>query len=169
MPSEFAALARTFFDETLQDSPVLASQLGIDGFDDQLDDLSEAAFDDRRRRAAAWLDRFEQLSDAACASFDELLDRDLLRSHLRGRAILDDWQMWRRQPETYLNPALGGVFILFLHRLKSEPELMRGAQRGVIHKNAASRKVARLAQHVHGDRAQLVAQHVPFARAPAFA
>jgi len=127
MPSEFAALARTFFDETLQDSPVLASQLGIDGFDDQLDDLSEAAFDDRRRRMAAWLDRFEQLSDAACASFDELLDRDLLRSHLRGRAILDDWQMWRRQPETYLNPGLGGVFILFLHRLKSEPELVRAA------------------------------------------
>ncbi len=125
--SDFAELARTFFDEMLQDSPVLASQLGIDGFDDRLDDLSEAAFDDRRRRAAAWLDRFEQLSDAACASFDELLDRDLLRSHLRGRAILDDWQMWRRQPEMYLNPGLGGVFILFLHRLKSEPELVRAA------------------------------------------
>src|SRR2546421_5188384 len=125
--SEFADLARAFFDESLQDSPVLASQLGIDGFDDQLDDLSEAAFDDRRRRVAAWLDRFEQLSDAACASFDELLDRDLLRSHLRGRAILDDWQMWRRQPETYLNPGLGGGFILFLHRLQSQPQLGRAA------------------------------------------
>ena len=30
----------------------------------------------------------------------------------------------------------------------AEPELMRGAQRGVIHKNAASRKVARLAQRI---------------------
>jgi uncharacterized protein (DUF885 family) len=125
--SQFAELARAFFDETLQDSPVLASQLGIDGFDDRLDDLSESAFADRRRRAAAWLGRFGQLPDTACASFDELLDRDLIRSHLRGRAILDEWQMWRRQPETYLNPGLGGIFTLFLHRLKPEPDLVRAA------------------------------------------
>jgi uncharacterized protein (DUF885 family) len=127
MPSEFVDLARAFFEETLQDSPVLATQLGIDGFDDRLDDQSEEAFTDRRRRAAAWLDRFEQLPASACASFDEHLDRDLIRSHLRGRAILDDWQMWRRQPETYLNPGLTGVFNLFLHRLKPEPDLVRAA------------------------------------------
>ena len=125
--SEFADLARAFFDETLQDSPVLASQLGIEGFDDRLDDLSESAFADRRRRASAWLQRFDALPEAACASFDEQLDRDLIRSHLRGRAILDDWQMWRRQPETYVNPGLGGVFTLFLHRLKPEPDLVRAA------------------------------------------
>src|SRR5919201_1619345 len=123
--SEFAELAQAFFDETLQDSPVLASQLGIDGFDDRLDDLSEAAFADRRRRATAWLERFEQLPDAACASFDEFLDRYLIRSQLRGREILDDWQMWRRQPETYLNPGLAGVFTLFLHRLQPDAHLVR--------------------------------------------
>ena len=125
--SECATLARAFFDESLQDSPVLASQLGVDGYDDLLDDLSEAAFEDRRRRAAAWLTRFEQLSDDACASFDERIDRDLIRSNLRGRAILADWQMWRRQPETYVGPGLGGIFTLFLHRLKPEPDLVRAA------------------------------------------
>jgi len=125
--SECATLARAFFDESLQDSPVLASQLGVDGYDDLLDDLSEAAFEDRRRRAAAWLTRFEQLSDDACANFDERIDRDLIRSNLRGRAILADWQMWRRQPETYLGPGLGGIFTLFLHRLKPEPDLVRAA------------------------------------------
>src|SRR5579859_2802244 len=125
--SECAQLARAFFDEALQDSPVLASQLGADGYDDRLDDLSEAAFDNRRRRSAVWLTRFEQLGDDACASFDERIDRDLIRSVLRGRAILDDWLMWRRQPEVYLNPGLGGVFTLFLHRLKPEPELVRAA------------------------------------------
>jgi uncharacterized protein (DUF885 family) len=46
---------------------------------------------------------------------------------LRGRAVLDDWLMWRRQPETYLNPGLGGVFTLFLHRLRPEPELVKSA------------------------------------------
>jgi hypothetical protein len=100
--SEYAELARTFLDETFQDSPVLASQLGVDGFDTRLDDLSESAIEDRRRRSATWLDRFDHVDD--CETFDERLDRDLIRSILRGRAILDDWVMWRRQPEIYLNP-----------------------------------------------------------------
>jgi uncharacterized protein (DUF885 family) len=125
--SDFAALAQTFLDETFQDSPVFASQLGADGYDDRLDDLSEAAFADRSRRSAAWLDRFDRLDASACATFDEQLDRDLIRSTLRGRAILDDWQMWRRQPETYLGPGLGGIFTLFLHRLKPERELVYAA------------------------------------------
>src|SRR5438270_8004718 len=125
--SACADLARAFFEESLRDSPVFATQLGIDGFDDQLDDLSEAAFEDRSKRATAWLEKFEQLPDEACASFDERVDRDLIRSVLRGRAILDDWQMWRRQPEVYLNPGLAGIFSLFLHRLKPEPDLVKAA------------------------------------------
>src|SRR5438445_3083100 len=125
--SECAELLRTFLQETFDDSPVMASQLGVEGYDDRLDDLSEAAFEDHRRRSADWLRRFEQLSDAGCDSFDERLDRDLVRSNLRGRAILDDWLMWRRQPEVYLNPGLGGVFTLFLHRLRPESELARSA------------------------------------------
>lgn len=59
--SACAELGQAFLDETFQDSPVLASQLGVDGFDDRLDDLSEAAFEDRRRRSADWLRRFDQL------------------------------------------------------------------------------------------------------------
>lgn len=125
--SEFSALADQFLDEHWRDSPVSASQLGIEGFDDQLDDLGEFAFEERRRRSATWLERFDSLPEAACASFEERLDRDLIRSSLRGRAILDDWLMWRRQPDIYLNPCLGGVFNLFLHRLKPEPELVRAA------------------------------------------
>ena len=125
--SDFASLADSFLQEHWQDSPVSASQLGVEGFDDRLDDLSEAAFDDRRRRSAAWLERFNQLADSACTSFEERLDRDLICSQLRGRAILEDWLMWRRQPETYLNPGLSGVFNLFLHRLKPEPELVQAA------------------------------------------
>ncbi len=116
-------LARAFLDETFTESPVLASQLGVDGFDDQLDDLSESAIEQRRRRSQDWLRRFEELTDADCGSFDERIDRDLILSLLRGRAILDDWQMWRRQPDLYLGPGLGGVFTLLLHRLKPEPHI----------------------------------------------
>jgi uncharacterized protein (DUF885 family) len=125
--SECAALLQAFLQETFEHSPVLASQLGVDGYDDRLDDLSESAFEEDRQRSARWLQTFEQLDDSTCATFDERLDRDLVRSNLRGRAVLDDWLMWRRQPELYLNPGLGGVFTLFLHRLKPEPELVKSA------------------------------------------
>jgi uncharacterized protein (DUF885 family) len=118
-------LAETFLQETIAESPVFATQLGVDGFDDQLDDLSESAIERRRRRSAEWLHQFEQISDSDCASFDERIDRDLIRSLLRGRAVLDDWLMWRRQPDMYLSPGLSGVFLLLLHRLKPEPELAR--------------------------------------------
>src|SRR5215207_1512450 len=122
-----AELARAFLQETFEDSPVAASSLGIDGFDDRLDDLSEAAIEARRRRSAEWLQQFEALGDDTCASFDERIDRDVILSLLRGRAILDDWLMWRRQPEMYLSPALSGVFSLFLHRLKPEADLALAA------------------------------------------
>src|SRR5215207_86403 len=99
--SSCADLAHAFLHETIEDSPVMASQLGVDGFDDRLDDLSESAIESRRRRSAAWLQRFEALGDDACDSFDERIDRDVILSQLRGRAVLDDWLMWRRQPEMY--------------------------------------------------------------------
>jgi uncharacterized protein (DUF885 family) len=81
-----------------------------------------------------------------------------VRSNLRGRAVLDDWLMWRRQPELYLNPGLGGVFTLFLHRLKPEPELVRSA---VARLRAVPRALedgrrnlrAELAPRVYVDRA----------------
>jgi uncharacterized protein (DUF885 family) len=156
--SEFGDLAQAFLDETFQDSPVLASQLGVDGFDDRLDDLSESAFADRSRRSAGWLGKFDALDDSACASLDERLDRDLIRSTLRGRVILDDWLMWRRQPETYLGPGLGGIYTLFLHRLKPEAELVNSAIarlraiRGVLEDGRHNLK-AELTPRLYVDRA----------------
>src|SRR3712207_2870157 len=153
-----AELIRAFFDETIADSPVLASQLGIDGFDDQLDDLSEAAIEDRRRRSAAWLQRLQAVADEQCATPDDRVDRDLVVSLLRGRAVLDDWLVWRRQPELYLNPGLTGVFSLFLHRLKPEPELARAAASrlravpGVLEAGRRNTR-AELASSIYVDRA----------------
>jgi len=122
-----ADLLRAFLDESFEESPVMASQLGVDGFDDRLDDLSESAIEHRARRSTEWLAQFNALGDGSCENLEERIDRDLIRSVLRGRELLRDWQMWRRQPEMYLNPGLSGVFSLFLHRLKPEPELARAA------------------------------------------
>ena len=125
MPS-FAELSNEFLDAEFADSPVRASGLGLTEFDAQLDDLSEAAFQRRRISDTTWLERFRGIPDTEL-SFDELIDRDLVISILRGRQILEDFEIWRRQPDTYLNPGMQGIFGLFLHRLRSMGELVDAA------------------------------------------
>jgi uncharacterized protein (DUF885 family) len=125
MPS-FAALSDEFLAAEFDESPVRASALGLTDYDDRLDDLSEAAFERRRAADSAWLDRFGAVSGADL-TFDEAIDRDLVVSILRGRQIVEDFEVWRRQPDTYLNPGMGGIFGLFLHRLRPIDDLVESA------------------------------------------
>ena len=125
MPS-FTELSAEFLDAEFAESPVRASSLGLTEYDDRLDDLSEAAFARRRDADADWLDRFRAVGDGSL-TFDEAIDRDLAISILRGRQIVEDWEVWRRQPDTYLNPGMSGIFGLFLHRLRPLEELVDAA------------------------------------------
>jgi uncharacterized protein (DUF885 family) len=125
MPS-FAALTDAFLRDEFEHSPVRASGLGLTEYDDRLDDLSEAAITRRTRLDAEWLERFTAVDDADL-SFDDLIDRDLVISILRGRQIVEDWEVWRRQPDTYLNPGMTGIFSLFLHRLRPVDDLVDAA------------------------------------------
>ncbi len=122
----FQSLVAEFLDREYELSPVRASQLGLTEFDGRLDDLSADAFRARDREAASWLERFDAL-DGAELTPDERIDRDLVRSVLRGRLIMADWEDWRRDPATYTNATLDGVFTLFLHRLRPEAELIDAA------------------------------------------
>lgn len=124
--ASFAALCRDFLAEEYTAHPVMASALGLTEFDGPLDDLSEAAFAERRRRSATWLERFRAMPDAELAA-DVRIDRELVVSILSGRAIMAEWQAWRRQPEIYVGLGLQGVFSLFLHRLRPEGALVRAA------------------------------------------
>ena len=126
--SSFSDLAAEFLAEYHAEHPVQASALGLAAYDDQLDDLSAAAFERRRESDDAWLTRFREV-DASGLSFDEAIDRDLLVARLTERAIYDEWESWRRSPDAYMNPGLEGVFILFLHRLRPEPDLVASAVR----------------------------------------
>ena len=125
MPS-FATLTNEFLDAEFAESPVRASGLGLTAYDAQLDDLSETAFARRRAADARWLDAFRAM-EADDLGFDELIDRDLVVSILRGRQIMEDFEVWRRQPDTYLNPGMQGIFTLFLHRLRPMEELVDAA------------------------------------------
>ncbi|MEX1156704.1 MAG: DUF885 domain-containing protein [Chloroflexota bacterium] len=126
MTSPFATLTAEFLAEYYREHPVHASSLGLTDYDDQLDDLAEGAFARRHASDEAWHARFTAV-DPATLTFDEAIDRDLLVASLREHAIYDEWDNWRRNPDTYLNPGLDGVFILFLHRIRPEAELVKAA------------------------------------------
>ena len=118
------AALRDFLDRELDESPVSATMLGAEGYDDRLDDVTAEGFARRRTGDREWLTTFESLE---CATDDEQLDRDLAIATLRGRIAWHDWEGWRRNPDTYLGPALQGVFALYLHRLRPDDELDRSA------------------------------------------
>jgi uncharacterized protein (DUF885 family) len=128
VPSAFASLVDSFLKEEYEDSPTLASSLGLTEYDERLDDTSAAAYDRRRAADLEWLRKFRAVTDDGLAPA-ERIDRDLLVSVLRGRELYQPLEMWKRQPNYYLNPGLNGVFSLFLHRLRPERELADAAAR----------------------------------------
>lgn len=119
-------LIETFLADEVEESPTTATRLGIDGHDDRIGDFSEAGFLRRQTADTQWLDRFTALPDGDL-SFDEAIDRDLVVSTLRGRQVMHEWAVWRRDPATYLGPCLSGVFSLFLNRVHPEPVLAASA------------------------------------------
>lgn len=119
-------LVEAFLADEVEESPTTATRLGIDGHDDRLGDFSEDGFLRRQASDRRWLERFRALPDSAL-SFDEAIDRDLVVSTLRGREVMHEWAVWRRDPATYLGPCLSGVFTLFLNRAHPEPELAASA------------------------------------------
>jgi uncharacterized protein (DUF885 family) len=122
VPSPLDQLVADFIAREFALSPTLASALGADGYDALLPDLSESAIVAAAKEDDDWAARFDALPDAGLTS-DERIDRDLVLSTLRGRAVMREWAVWRRNPDTYLGPGLGGVFYLFLHRTRPEREL----------------------------------------------
>ncbi|MGH9078404.1 MAG: DUF885 domain-containing protein [Acidimicrobiales bacterium] len=112
--------------EELARHPVGASDLGLVAYDGQLGDFSAGTFESDPRRTREWAARFADLEHAG-RPLEDRIDVALVLATLAGRAALEDWQGWRREPATYLGPCLGGVFSLFLHRSRPEPELVAAA------------------------------------------
>lgn len=119
-------LIARFLAEEFEENPLLASILGAEGFDDRLGDFSAGAFERRDRRARFWHEQFSAVRPDGLST-DESVDRDMALAALRGRVLLADWAEWRRDPLVYLSPCFAGVQWLFLHRLRSEPELAAAA------------------------------------------
>lgn len=87
MTSPFASLVDAFLQEQYEESPVLASSLGLTAYDERLDDLSAAGFERRRISDAEWLRRIRAVPDDGLTA-QERTDREFLVSVLSGRELL---------------------------------------------------------------------------------
>ena len=123
----FSSLVKDYLAERYEESPSWASTLGLTAYDERSEDLSAEAFDRRDAAVRDWTKRFAAVADESLTA-DERIDRDVILASLRGRELTQPRLDWRRQPNTYLNPSLGGVFTLFLHRLRSERDLADAAR-----------------------------------------
>lgn len=112
----------------LEEHPVMATAMGFPRHDDRLGGFSADDFSSRRRREEEFLGRFEAV-DRSALGFEDEIDLDLALSELRGRAILHGREEWRRSPDGYVSACLYGVFLLFLHRLRPDAELVPDAER----------------------------------------
>ena len=132
-------MTNPILDSTLHDlleadfaaSPVAASGFGLTDYDDRLDDLSADAF--RQRDADAGRSSAGSSASATIApdgqplTIDDASTATSRRAVLRGRLILAPLEAWKRDPVTYSGPVTGGLFTLFLHRLRPEAELVDAA------------------------------------------
>ena len=124
--SALDGLIDDFLADEFEENPVLVSALGAEGLDElhgRLGDYTADGFARRDTKAVAWRERFADVADEGL-SLDEQIDRDLVISTLDGRIAMQGWGVWRRDPATYLSPALAGIFQLFLHRLLPTEQLV---------------------------------------------
>jgi uncharacterized protein (DUF885 family) len=126
MGDTFQQLVDTYVREHFADHPGAATFQGFDGFDNRSPDLSADAIAAREAREDQWLERFSSVDDATVSPADRI-DRNLVRSTLRGRQVRRELPEWARSPDFYLSPALMGVFSLFLRRRLPLPELVEAA------------------------------------------
>jgi uncharacterized protein (DUF885 family) len=138
MSAPFSSLVKGYLDERYDESPTWASMLGLTAYDERSEDLSAEAFRRRDEAVLAWKRRLSAVGDDTLTA-DERIDRDVILASLRGRELMQPRLEWKRQPNTYLNPSLGGVFTLFLHRLRPERELADAARARLV---AVTKQVA---------------------------
>ena len=72
VPSAFGSLVDSFLKEEYEDSPTLASSLGLTEYDERLDDTSAAAYERRRESDVTWLGKFRAVADDGLAPAERL-------------------------------------------------------------------------------------------------
>lgn len=108
----YAALAKAYFDETFRANPVYATYTGVHAHDEQLGSYAAADWAAQLARDQRYLERLAAI-DPATLSPRARLDEAMLANALHDDLLLNGTMAsWRHKPDTYVQIASGGVFVL---------------------------------------------------------
>jgi uncharacterized protein (DUF885 family) len=108
----YTRLAKAYFADQFRANPVYASSTGIHSYDAQLGSYEEGDYALQIARDHRYLDQLASL-DPATMSPRIGLDRRMLENALRDDLLLNEtMQLWRHQPDNYVQTASGGIFVL---------------------------------------------------------
>ena len=123
----YAALARSYFDESFRAGPVGATAVGIHAYDARLGSYEEADYAAQIARDHRYLDRLAGI-DPAGLSPRIALDRRMLENALRDDLLLNEtMQQWKHQPDGYVQTASNGVFLLISRKFAPPVVRLRDA------------------------------------------
>ena len=127
-PLAFAVLVDQFVREQCQLDPITSSFLGLRDWDRVVPDTSAAGWRHRDDRRRFWIRAFEAV-DATPSTADRI-DRELVLARLGAEMANANFESWRRAPEPYCRD---GVFEIFVHRGRPEPEAVAAAIARLAH------------------------------------
>ncbi|HEX3463458.1 MAG TPA: DUF885 domain-containing protein [Candidatus Elarobacter sp.] len=108
----YAALAKDYFNESFRAAPVSATATGIHDYDAQLGSYGAADYAAQIARDHRYLDRLDGI-DPGSLSRRIALDRQMLENALHDDLLLNEtMQVWKHQPDGYVQTASGGIFVL---------------------------------------------------------
>jgi len=108
----YAALAKAYFDDSFRANPVNATATGIHTYDAQLGSYEEGDYALQLARDRAYLAKLAAL-DPAALSPRVAIDLHMLQNALQDDLLLNGtMQLWKHQPDGYVQTASGGVFVL---------------------------------------------------------
>jgi uncharacterized protein (DUF885 family) len=112
--AEFYRRAEKFIDRIMEEAPVAATQLGDHRFDDRLADYSKAALQRQLQELKGVVEEFASF-DTTNFDIDARIDHRLTLQ--MAKLILRDLEKFRshlRNPGTYSDECMGGVFLLLI-------------------------------------------------------
>jgi uncharacterized protein (DUF885 family) len=124
---EFYRHAEEFIDRLMKEAPVAATQMGDHRFDDRLTDYSKAGLERQRRELKAVVEEFDSL-DTPGFDVDARIDRLLVLQV--AKSVLRDLEKFRnhlRNPSTYSDECMGGVFLLIIREFAPLEERLEKA------------------------------------------
>ncbi len=123
----FRALAQAYFSDVFRANPVYATQAGVHTYDARLGSYEEGDYAAQITRDNRYLERLAAI-DVRSLSKRDALDARMLENALRDDLLLNGtMQQWRHQPDSYVQTASGGVFLLIERNFAPAPVRLRAA------------------------------------------